>query len=52
MNAASTLAVLLTTAAICAQVQVPPPGLNPGDPYRILFVTDSMRDATSTDIAD
>ncbi|MEM7204356.1 MAG: hypothetical protein AAF628_29120, partial [Planctomycetota bacterium] len=30
----------------------PPPDLNPGDPYRLVFVTDSVRDATSTDIAD
>ena len=29
-----------------------PPGLNPGDPFRFVFVTDGIRDATSTNIAD
>ena len=27
-------------------------GLQPGDAYHLFFVTDGMRDATSTDIAD
>ncbi|MEM7205356.1 MAG: hypothetical protein AAF628_34185 [Planctomycetota bacterium] len=31
---------------------LPPPDLNPGDQYRVLFVTDSTRDATSTEVAD
>ena len=29
-----------------------PPGLNPGDTYRILFFTSTTRDATSSNIAD
>jgi hypothetical protein len=29
-----------------------PPGLALGDPYRLIFVTSTTRDATSTDIAD
>ncbi len=29
-----------------------PPSLNPGEQYRLAFVTSSVRDATSTDIAD
>jgi len=29
-----------------------PVGLNPGDPYRLIFVTSIARDALSTNIAD
>ena len=29
-----------------------PKGLNPGDHFRFVFVTDGIRDATSTNIAD
>ena len=29
-----------------------PSGLDPGDPFRFVFVTDGIRDATSTNIAD
>src|SRR4029077_4549975 len=29
-----------------------PTGLNPGDTFRFVFVTDGIRDATSTNIAD
>ena len=29
-----------------------PPGLNPGDPFRFVFVTEGIRDAISTNIAD
>ena len=29
-----------------------PPGLNPGDPFRFVFVTAGTRDATSSNIAD
>ena len=29
-----------------------PAGLNPGDQFRFVFVTDGIRDATSTNIAD
>ncbi len=33
-------------------INLPPADLLPGQPYRILFVTDKGRDATSTNIAD
>jgi hypothetical protein len=36
-------------AAIMLQT---PPGLDPGDSFRFVFVTDGIRDATSTNIAD
>ena len=45
------LATLGTSAAQAALVVVPP-GLNPGDQYRLVFVTDGTRDATSTNIDD
>jgi hypothetical protein len=45
------LATLGTSAAQAALVVVPP-GLNPGDQYRLVFVTDGKRDATSTNIND
>ncbi|NCR77087.1 MAG: PEP-CTERM sorting domain-containing protein [Microcystis aeruginosa K13-06] len=45
------LATLGTSAAQAALVVVPP-GLNPGDQYRLVFVTDGTRDATSSDIDD
>jgi len=43
------LATLGTGAAQAALVVVPT-GLNPGDQYRLVFVTDGTRDATSTNI--
>ena len=43
------LATLGTSAAQAALVVVPT-GLNPGDQYRLVFVTDGTRDALSTDI--
>ncbi|BCU12036.1 PEP-CTERM sorting domain-containing protein [Microcystis aeruginosa] len=45
------LATLGTSAAQAALVVVPP-GLNPGDQYRLVFVTDGTRNATSTNIND
>ncbi|REJ40114.1 MAG: PEP-CTERM sorting domain-containing protein [Microcystis flos-aquae TF09] len=45
------LATLGTGAAQAALVVVPP-GLNPGDQYRLVFVTDGTRNATSTNIND
>ena len=45
------LATLGTSAAQAALVVVPP-GLNPGDQYRLVFVTAGTRDATSTNIDD
>lgn len=45
-------AVALTaTAALSAPITVPA-GLNPGDQYRLAFITSTERDATSSDIAD
>ncbi len=50
------LAVLATGAA--AQTEVPaswplkPSGLSAGDQFRLMFITSTTRDATSTDIAD
>ena len=46
------LATLVTASAVQAALVVVPPGLNPGDQYRLVFVTDGKRDATSTDIND
>ena len=48
---ALTAAFALTTA-LSAQINLPPADLNPGESYRVLFVTDSMRDATSSDLAE
>jgi hypothetical protein len=45
------LATLGTSAAQAALVVVPP-GLNPGDQYRLVFVTAGTRNATSSDIND
>ncbi len=46
------LATLVTASAAQAALVVVPPGLNPGDQYRLVFVTDGTRDATSTNIND
>jgi len=46
------LATLVTASAAQAALVVVPPGLNPGDQYRLVFVTDSTRNATSTNIND
>lgn len=39
-------------AALNATPIVVPPGLNPGDSYRLVFVTSTTRDATSANLAD
>jgi len=44
-------AALTAVAAFAAPVTVPT-GLNPGDQYRLAFVTSGIRNATSIDIAD
>ena len=52
--AATALAALLAfplTGAGAPPIAIPT-GLNPGDTYRLAFVTSSARDATSSDIAD
>ena len=47
------LAWLLASSSVAgAQVTTIPNGLSPGDEYRLIFVTSTTRDATSTDIAD
>jgi hypothetical protein len=38
-------------ASVSADVTTIPPGVNPGDTYRLVFVTDGTTDATSYDIA-
>ena len=45
------LFVLLAGASHAVAIVVPA-GLNPGDTYRIIFVTSAMRDGTSANIAD
>lgn len=42
------VALWLGSATVSAQVVTVPTGLNPGDKYRLVFVTDGKRDATST----
>lgn len=37
---------------VSAAIVIPPPDLNPGDQYRLVFVTSGARDAISGDIAD
>ncbi|TRV09422.1 MAG: PEP-CTERM sorting domain-containing protein [Microcystis wesenbergii Mw_MB_S_20031200_S109] len=46
------LATLGTASAVQAAIITVPTGLNPGDQYRLVFVTSGTRDATSTNIAD
>ncbi|GCL58516.1 PEP-CTERM sorting domain-containing protein [Microcystis aeruginosa] len=46
------LATLVTASAAQAALLVVPPGLNPGDQYRLVFLTAGARDALSTNIND
>ncbi len=46
------LAVALAGGAQAGTVVTVPTDLNPGDQYRLVFVTNGTRDAQSTDIAD
>ncbi|MFM7786866.1 MAG: PEP-CTERM sorting domain-containing protein, partial [Microcystis panniformis] len=46
------LATLVTASAAQAALVVVPPGLNPGDQYRLVFVTSGTRNATSSNIND
>lgn len=48
---AITALAMTASSALAAPITVPT-GLNPGDTYRLAFVTSTRRDATSTDIAD
>ncbi len=48
---AATVCFLISPAASAAPITVPT-DLNPGDKYRLVFVTSTTRDATSTDIAE
>ncbi|MCA8978220.1 MAG: hypothetical protein KDC98_26065, partial [Planctomycetes bacterium] len=51
MTLKTLLAAALAASTALAQGLNYPAGLQPGDEYRVLFVTDSTRDATSTDIS-
>ncbi|MCA8974641.1 MAG: PEP-CTERM sorting domain-containing protein, partial [Planctomycetes bacterium] len=44
------MAALVASTALAQGLNYPA-GLQPGDEYRVLFVTDSSRDATATDIS-
>jgi len=50
------IVVALLVVAFCSEgyaaIILQPPGLNPGDLYRLVFVTSGTRDATSSNIAD
>jgi hypothetical protein len=46
------LSAMLASSSLAQTINLPPPGLQPGEPYRVLFATDSGRDATSSHIAD
>lgn len=46
------LATLGTASAVQAAIVTVPTDLNPGDKYRLVFVTSGIRDAQSSDIAD
>ncbi|MEM7199235.1 MAG: hypothetical protein AAF628_03155 [Planctomycetota bacterium] len=51
MNVRSLLAALTVTSVACAQdINLPPPDLAPGEPYRVLFVTDGSYSNASSDI--
>jgi hypothetical protein len=47
-----TVSLALSATPVAADPITQPTGLNPGDQYRLAFVTSTSRDATSTDIAD
>lgn len=46
------LVLLLLAAPLKGQLILQPPGLNPGDQYRLVFMTSTVRDATSGDIEE
>lgn len=46
------VAIVLTSATAQAAIMSVPDGLNPGDHYRLAFVTSGLRNPTSADIAD
>jgi hypothetical protein len=45
-------ALLAAPSASGAAIFTVPPGLNPGDQYRVAFITSNVRDGTSANIAD
>ena len=51
-RALSAIAVVLFTQAATAVPVIHPAGLNPGDPYRLAYVTSTVRNAFSPNIAD
>jgi hypothetical protein len=44
--------IAATASSLEAGIITLPPGVNPGDTYRLIFVTSTTRDATSTNIND
>ena len=50
-TAAAALVLVAATGSLASPITVPT-GLNPGDAYRLVFVTSTTLDATSSDIAD
>ena len=44
--------IAFSNAAQAQRIIVAPRDLNPGDQYRLVFLTDERTDATSTNIAD
>jgi hypothetical protein len=48
---ATAMLVLVAASALEGSIVTVPPDLNPGDTYRLVFVTSTVRDAISTDIA-
>ncbi|MEM7200659.1 MAG: hypothetical protein AAF628_10360 [Planctomycetota bacterium] len=49
---AATLGLGMASSLASQGINLPPSDLSPGEQYRVMFVSDSERDATSTDIAD
>lgn len=47
-----TMTILLLGSHAPAAIITNPTGLNPGDPYRLVFITSTGRDAMASDIAD
>lgn len=45
-------AVLAATSQLSAEVMLQPPGLEAGDPYRLIFTTSQRTDGLSADVAD
>ena len=46
------MALFSFSQSVEAEIIIPPPGLEPGEQYRLIFTTSQRRDATSRDIDD